>query len=499
MRSILGSICLSKINCNVMAAGALGFLAAGCGSGSDKNREKPNILLVIADDLGTEVGCYGDKHAVTPGIDKFASENVQFFNAYVTQSSSSPSRSSILTGLFPHQNNQLGLSHRGFEMHEGILTISALLHDNGYYTGVMGKIHVGPRSAHKYDLATGGLDTPGPGRESEKWTSDSVDVINMNFRKERRIIEFTRDIDRVADTAAQFFKRAGDRPFFLHISFIDPHDPYYQKVGKYPETLIDTSSLQAPAWTAGNKVSKSRLAGHYNSVKRVDMGFRLLLEKLKESGKYDNTIIIFIGDNGAPFPRGKVTIYEGGLRVPFLIRVPGMRFKGRLDELVSTVDIMPTLLDAAGINAPEGLPGMSLLPLVNGNKEWRKYLFAEFTYHTAETFFPLRSINDGRYKLIYSPMMKDFQNVVKTVSEPSRQISSNALIPEIRLYDLESDPYEIKDLAGDQTYGNEKERLLGELKKWMKETKDPLLVNNRVEEYRNVIRKLAEKNTLGGE
>lgn len=485
--------------CNVVAVGTMGLITVGCIGSENKQSKKPNILLVISDDLGTEVGCYGDKWAVTPNIDRFASDNVQFMNAYVTQASSSPSRSSILTGLYPHQNNQLGLSHQGFKMHNGIRTLSAVLHDNGYYTGVLGKIHVAPRSAHKYDLALGGLDTPDTGSKSRKWTKDSVDVLNVNFEKERRIIEFTRDVDRVADTAAQFFESAGDKPFFLHISFIDPHDPYYQKVDQYPETLIDTSTLEPPGWTAGQRIEKNRLAGHYNSVTRVDKGFSLVLEKLRETGKYDNTIIIFIGDNGAPFPRGKVTINEGGLRVPFLLRVPGMKIRGKLEELVSTVDIMPTLLEAAGIDTPEGLAGMSLLPLVNGKKVWKKYLFTEFTYHSTEIFFPLRSINDGRFKLIYNPMRSDFETAAQNTPDMSGQLSRNASVPETRLFDLNADPYELNNLAEDQIFEKEKERLFGELQKWMIDTKDPLLDSKAVEEYRNVIKKLGEINNSGGE
>jgi N-sulfoglucosamine sulfohydrolase len=294
-------------------------------------------------------------------------------------------------------------------------------------------------------------------------------------------------IERVADSTALFLERAGARPFFLQISFLDPHDPYYQQVAGYPEEMADTTDLVLPAYSDNQKREKNNIAGHYNSTARVDKGFKMVLDKLKEAGKLENTVVIFIGDNGAPFPRGKVTMFEGGLRIPFIMSLPGQKEPAVFEQMISTVDIMPTFLEAAKIEAPEGLAGRSLLPLISGDEQWRKYLFAEFNSHTDKEFFPQRSINDGKFKLIYSPFAAVYREELEKTGSQDNRYKRNASTPVIQIFDLGADPYELVNLADDPKYFPEKERLITELNKWQKETNDPLVDHKSMEMYREIV------------
>jgi N-sulfoglucosamine sulfohydrolase len=218
-----------------------------------------------------------------------------------------------------------------------------------------------------------------------------------------------------------------------------------------------------------------------------------ILDALEKTGKSDNTVVVFLGDHGPSFPRGKMTAYEGGVRVPLLMRWPGHMEKGRrVGELVSTLDLMPTLVAAAGAEAPADLPGRSLLPLARGEKcPWREHLFTEFTLHWPETYFPQRTVRDRRYKLIHNLLpgrenpvfgwchlwqLKIFRpEAVDDLPAPWKEVYRRfRRPPEFELYDLQEDPWETRNLAGDKAHADTLERLKKVLAAWQERTGDAL-------------------------
>ncbi len=296
---------------------------------------RPNVLFITSDDLGLQLGCYGDTVIETPELDALAKSGVQFDVAYIAQASCSPSRSAMFTGLYPHANGQYGLAAGGtFGLHPHLrdATIPNILKAADYQTGIIGKLHVNPGASFQFDYRGGNY----------------IDA---------------RDVKLVAQRASNFMAQSGDQPFFLMVNYTDPHayrprDQETKKFGNWtfrdsikgiPETLVQPSEKTVlPFQQIDSPEQRKRVAGYYNSVKRLDGGVGLLLEALKRHGHAYNTLVIFIGDHGPPFNRGKSTCYEGGLRIPFLVRWPGVTKPMRSSAMVSTVDILPTILDATG-------------------------------------------------------------------------------------------------------------------------------------------------------
>ena len=308
---------------------------------------RPNILLITADDLGEQLSCYGEKRVATPKLDALAAEGVRFANAYCSQSSCSSARSSLLTGRWPHQNGQIGLAHLGFRMHPGQTTLPAALKKVGYRTGIIGKLHVSPGTDFPFD-----------------WMPT----------KERMEPLPTRDVAWVAAQSREFFAdvKRSNQPFFYYVNYMDPHDPLDQSTDRIhglPEHPLAVADVREPLpFAARTEAAKRAATAHYlNAVLRLDAGLGLLLDELKAAGFADNTIVIYLGDNGIAVRRGKTTSYEWGGRVPLLVRWPGMAKAGQVrPEMVTFVDVMPTLLEAAGAAAPKGLEGVSLTPLLRG-------------------------------------------------------------------------------------------------------------------------------------
>lgn len=439
--------------CASIIAFFLLWIAAPVKAGS-----RPNILVITSDDLGLQVGCYGDPNARTPNVDQLGRQGVRFDTAWVAQSSCSPSRASILTGSYPHQNGQVGLENRGFNAKTGIALLPNVLRQAGYFTGVIGKLHVGPESAFALDF-----------RRSER-------VKNRNL---------TQLITLGADAAAEFFEQAGDRPFFLKYSFTDPHLPFRNQVEGAPSSPLAVGDVPLLPWIRsksgeaaesdegegadkGDAVSEKSMAGFYNGIARMDEGLGLLLARLRESGKLDNTLIFFLGDNGAPFPGGKATCYEPGLRVPFIVSWPaGGIEKGVVSpEMVSTVDIFPTAVEAAGLPPQPDLPGRSLLPVLRGqSSQPPAYLFAEFNFHSHRSYRPARTVRDDRFQLIHN-------------------LSAS---PVWELYDLKADPCQRTNLADDAGHAADLVRLQEALLNWRRQTNDPLLDPAKIEEWRQAV------------
>jgi N-sulfoglucosamine sulfohydrolase len=409
---------------------------------------RPNLILVTADDMGFQLGCYGDAVATTPHMDRLAREGIRFTRGYITQASCSSSRSSMLTGLYPHQNGQIGLAHLGYSMRPDVPTLPTLLRRAGYRTGIIGKLHVAPESAFDFDY------------------------------KQTRTAD-TRDMQKVRDNCNAFLGEVGGKPFFLMLNFFDPHDPHLQDVGGSPKAKVTPEQARIyPFMGVDTPAMRQRVAEFTTCVNRVDEGVGVLLEVLRQRGVLANTLIVVLSDNGPPLPRAKGTSFEAGVNVPFIAWWPG-QIKPRVsDALVCSIDLMPTFLELAGVAPPKGLPGRSLVPLMRGELvSWRNTLATEYTTHEPRNLNPQRSIRDARYKLTMT-LLKDpaFQWPTEIPLEEYRKVQRRAATGEyLELYDLQTDPYEFKNLAGRPEMKEVQDRLFKELQAWRTETQDPLL------------------------
>ena len=457
----------------------------GCSDGPVEQASPLNVLVITADDLGLQLSTYGDDVIETPNLDSLAASGVQFEVAYVAQASCSPSRSAMFTGLYVHSTGQFGLTNASdFSLHPHLhdATIPNILKRAGYRTGIIGKLHVAPEDRFQWDLRS-----------------------NVNGR----------DVKGIAAAAEEFIAEEEEGPFFLMVNYIDPHayrerDPQTREViGDWtfldqfegvPETLVAPSEKTVlPFQRIDTPEQRGRVAGYYNEVRRVDIGVGLLLEALEREGRSGDTLVIMTGDHGPPFDRGKTTVYEGGVRVPFIVRWPGVSKPAQSAAMVSTVDILPTILDATGAPAAVEMQGMSLRPVLEDPAaDWRDYLVAEFHLH-GPPWFPRRAIRDSRYKLIHNLLADSAsprpvidgdlgyatsreERYAGTPIQQAFDILANP--PEFELYDLEEDPWEFRNLSEEPEHAETLARLQAALDDWRRTTDDPLLDPAFAEEMR---------------
>lgn len=432
----------------------------------------PNIILILSEDHGQDLGCYGNPEVLTPNIDFLAKNGVKFQNAYTTYSVCSPSRSSIFTGLYPHQNGQIGLATHSFRMYKTFETIPSYLKNAGYRTGCLGKIHVNPQAAIPFDYH---------------------EINASNFAKE--------ELPQYAVKAMEFIKK-DKSPFFLMVNFPDAHFPLQRQVEGMPKNPINADSVSStlPFVAADTRRLREVTADYYNSINRLDEAIGFLLDSLENNNLMENALIIFLSDHGAQFSRGKTTNYEAGLKIPLIIKWKGKIMEGETvkDKLVSTIDLFPTIVEAVGKgNTAAPLPGRSLLSLAKGKEgdPWREHVFAGGMEGTALYFFPRRSVRGKQFKLIhnllagkedpYYTVYTDhvYPTVISgTTEEEILQLDQNIQNvyhtwknpPEFELYDLINDPWELKNLADDKDFQVELEKMKKVLADWQEETRDPL-------------------------
>ncbi len=463
------------------------FASAFISTSLGAQAEKPNILFIVAEDASLDFGCYGNKIVDTPHIDNLAAEGVRFAKAYTSYSVSSPSRGSILTGLYPHQNGQMGLATHRYQMFPGTKTLPKYMKELGYRTGNIGKLHVNPESEVPFDY----------------W-----EIRGSNFAK--------KNLPAYAEKAKEFIN-SSEEPFYLQVNFPDSHGPFQRLVEGLPKKLIAPEDITESLSFVGtiSPRLKEYTANYYNCINRLDDSVGMLLEALEETGKADNTIIIFISDHGAQFSRGKVTNYEGGLKIPFILRYPDKEKAGTVrDELVSVIDLLPTFIDIAGGQKPETLPGKSITALVERNIPWRKYLFAGGLGSYPTNTFPKRSVRDERFKLIvndFSPADNPgyacyvkaksayaagatLEDIKKAPQHVQKAYATWANPPLYELYDLQNDPDEWVNLADNQKYSAEFKRLKTVLHEWRVESGDMIVYPENLEKLRAEMKHIVEDN-----
>ena len=431
--------------------------------------ERPNILFIISEDNGPELGCYGAP-VETPNLDQLAKEGALFSRAFVPQAGCSQSRASFFTGLYPHQNGQIGLATWKYRMYNPHTpNIPETLKAAGYRTGIIGKLHVNPESAFSFDYVSSLLNTS-----------------NSNFSR--------KNMEHYALDAVEFIEEC-TQPFYLQVNYPEAHAPFLDQVNGVPSHPLSADDVDALPYTGlNNQKLKALTASYYNCIMRLDHYVGDLIRVLKENGKYKNTLIVYIGDHGADLVRGKRTSYEGGLRIPMIISWGDKIVHGsEWSELVSTIDLYPTFIEAAGLPVPDYLPGKSMLPLLKGEHiSWREYLFTEYHTHSNHNPYPQRTVRGDRFKLICNPLTGTENPGFDFTLSHCLKMSENELLdgvdrqvvkaygimknpPEYELYDLRKDPYEMRNLAGDRAYANILEQLKTELVNWQVSTSDPLI------------------------
>ena len=302
-----------------------------------------NVVLFVTDDQGQVAGCYGNPVIKTPNLDALAADATRFQYAYATTASCSPSRSVILTGLFNHANGQYGLQHAAhhFQSFDDVKSLPVLLSAAGYRTARVGKFHVAPDSVYRFDEAL-------PGNPHNPVA--------------------------MAERCRELIESPSERPFFLYFCTADPHrgggqadeiaerpdrfgnKPRGQSYPRIEPVHYEPADVIVPPFLPDTPACRAELAQYYESISRVDTGLGRLIEILKQAGKYDDTLIIYISDNGMPFPGAKTTAYEPGLRLPCIVRNPQAKKRGIVSEaMVSWVDITPTILDFAGVEPTAGM------------------------------------------------------------------------------------------------------------------------------------------------
>jgi N-sulfoglucosamine sulfohydrolase len=441
---------------------------------------KPNLVLMVADDHGREtLGCYGNPAARTPHLDALASEGVRFLNSFCTTASCAASRSVILTGQHNHANGTYGHTHgpHHFSCFSSVRTLPAMLKEAGYRTGRVGKRHYAPEAQFPFD-----------------WSAPEGGV----GRNDVAMSESCRDFVR------------GDAPFFLHWCSHNPHrdgrvvESHPEKPNRFgnpdsdmpgdQETLFREDDVRVPSFLPDIPAVRAELAQYYQSIARLDRGIGRLIRILKEEGRYDNTVILYISDNGAAFPQAKTTLYEPGMALPCLLKAPDVvKGGGTCAGLITWADITPTFLDYAGVTAdPAAFHGKSFRPIVNEPEPagWRDEIFASHTFHEITNYYPMRVVRTRQYKFIWNIAWKldysfasdlwesaSWQGALRDRVARFGARTPDAYLhrPRFELYDLAADPDETVNLADRPEQAERVKTFIGKLKRFQAETRDPWL------------------------
>jgi N-sulfoglucosamine sulfohydrolase len=465
-----------------------------------------NIVLFLTDDQSPDAGCYGNPVIKTPNLDRLAAEGVLFPHAFCTTASCSASRSVILTGLHNHANGHYGHEHayHKFSSHRWVASLPVMLSRLGYRTARIGKHHNAPEDVYYFET---------------KLRGNGRSPVEM------------------ADNCRDFIAADDPRPFFLLFASADPHrgggiveDSVHRpdRFGNRPpgqsypgveEVVYDPDEVVVPPFLPDTATCRAELAQYYQSISRVDQGLGRLMELLKAAGKWDSTLVLFTSDHGMAFPGAKTTVYEGGLRVPFVLRNPYENARGHLNlALVSLIDAAPTLLDFAGgfdgqtgtvvaqaaelvgaegteaneprVHRPYRLHGRSLLPILGQkNPAGWDVVYASHTFHEVTMYYPMRVIRDRHYKFIWNiahPLPFPFASDLWAASTWQAQyrrgsdapygrctVGEYIHRPKFELFDLQADPEERTNLADNPGLADRMEHYKARLRQFQTETDDP--------------------------
>lgn len=415
--------------------------------------ERPNFIVIIGDDISwNDIGAYGHPHVQTPNVDRMAQEGLRFDYAFLTCSSCSPSRCSIMTGRYPHNTGAAEL-HQPLPKNQ--VVFAGLLKEAGYYTAAAGKWHLGPHARANFDTIVGGSPSG-----CENWV---------------QVLE----------------ERPRDQPFFLWFAAFDAHRPYERNIIDRPHT---PEEAVIPPYFPDAPEVRDDLNLYYDEIARLDQYTGKVLAELKRQGVDDNTMVIYMADNGRPFPRDKTTILDSGVRTPFVVRWPsGIKPGGVTSSLVSAIDIAPTILELAGLEIGETFQGKSFAPILADPKQTtREYVFAEHNWHDyqahergvrnhqwlyVENAFPELTASPPA-DAVRSPTYRVMQQLESegklTAAQRHPFIAPR---PAVELYDVKADPFQLENLAGQPEYREAEAQMKATLQAWREETDDQIPKN----------------------
>jgi arylsulfatase A-like enzyme len=402
----------------------------------------PNILYLHSHDTGRYVQPYG--HAIpTPNIQRLADQGLLFRQAFCAAPTCSASRACLLTGQYGHSNGMLGLAHRGWSLNDYTQHIVHTLRGVGYHSVLIGEQHISKRP----------------------------DVIGYD-----QVIKIDRThVDTVAPAAIEVLGSLPHQPFFLSVGFFETHREFFE-----PSSVRDALYSLPPANLPDTPQVRRDMAAFKASARSLDQGVGAVLEALDEHGLADDTLIVFTTDHGLAFPGAKATLFDRGLGVMLILRGPGGFHGGKVhDALVSHIDLYPTICELAGIEPPDFLQGVSLLPLVrDGADSVRDAIHAEATWHAA--YEPQRAVRTARWKYIRRFGDRRGPVLANCDDSPSKDVLLEAgwaerEVAAEQLYDLVFDPTEAHNLAGDPEAAHALTQMRERLEAWMRDTDDPLL------------------------
>lgn len=409
------------------------FLIAGVCLAGVVRASQPNFVVIIADDLGaTDLGTYGHPVVRTPKLDLLAREGMQFNHAFLTTSSCTASRASILTGRYPHHSGAARL-HDVLPAEQPLVTTH--LRAAGYYTAAIGKWHLGEPAMAHFDKV---VDPPGDAG-TEGW------------------VQALRE-------------RPAGKPFFFWLASRDPHVPYSPLAPGGPYQPEDAVILPVFYDTPG---TRENIVQYYTEITRLDAYVGQVVDALREQGVLDNTYVIFLSDNGAPMPRAKTTLYDAGIRTPLILRGPQIKPGVRVDALVSVIDLMPTVLALAGVPVPADMDGQSMLPLwqQKPGARGREAVFAQQFDHgfrldkravrTRDHLY-IRNIGENKVNCLLEvqPMGQELQQAFRERKlTPAQSLCFGGKLPEEELYDVNADPLQLDNLAGKPAHQATRKRL----------------------------------------
>jgi N-sulfoglucosamine sulfohydrolase len=385
-----------------------------------------DIVLMTTHDIGRHLHCYGVQSVVSPNLDALAAGGVRFDNAFATAPQCSPSRATLATGRYPHSNGVMGLAHHGFDWELSVPHAATTFAQAGFTTHLFGSQHV---TQHPERLGFTGMHP----------TAALAQVIK-SVPRERRL--------------------------YVEINFDETHRPYSQAGDPPPDLVV-------PAYLPAGSEAVDEIAAVERAITAVDSAVGRVMAVLREAGRVERSLVVFTTDHGLAMPRAKCTLYDPGLEVALIVSWP----RGELGravvarDIASNLDVLPTMLEAAGVSTPDGIQGRSLF-------EPRDVVFAEKTFHSY--YDPMRCIRTHRHKFIRNfetafavEVPADIQQGPIFRTDPGRYSRDRPDL--VELYDVEEDPLEERNLAG-TTGAKDLERDLSErLWAWMRETEDPLL------------------------
>jgi N-sulfoglucosamine sulfohydrolase len=460
---------------------AAGLALAPCAFGAEEKRL--NVLLITADDMNYDsLGVTGCKVAdISPNIDKLAAQGMRFENAHLAIAVCQPSRSVLMTGLYPHRNGAMGFE----PIKTDVPTLEESLHAAGYLNGIMAKVsHLAPKPKFCWDFVVDAKELSN-GRSPEAYYQRSKEFFDK--------------------------AKAEGKPFFLMANSQDPHRPFPGAERKIPKAKAKAAGDEGAGFDKVSRTYKAEeiavpgflpdlpdirteIAQYFTAVHRCDETVGQILRALKETGQEESTVVFFLSDNGISMPFSKANCYRTSTRTPLMVRWPGAVKPGAVnkDAMVCTTDFTPTVLEIAGLKQIKDVDGRSFLPILKGGKQdGRDEVFTVFNETSARNEYPMRCVRTKKHSYIWNSWV-DGKTVyqaegmsgltfaaMRKAAATDPKVAERVKMCQLRaveeFYDLDADPNEMHNLIADPERKSMIDKMRADLLRSMVKTKDPLL------------------------